>query len=295
MSDDGRFPIFTPMFTDVAGATAYLDHIGGLEDGDIDVFEAALALALHDHSGISVDKYRQHLIKMTAQAKGEIERLKQDGLDDGLDLRCEVIRSVMARLNGYVGDELNYNSIENADLIRVIDRRLGMPITIAVIAIALGRALDWPVEGLNFPGHFLMRVEYAGKRAILDPFALFKELGAPELRALLKEMAGERAELSAHYYEPASNRDILLRLQNNIKHRAIEAEDYTKALTVIDLMKRFAPQEGRLLFDEGILLVRMEQPAAAVKALQSYVETTPEGPEKWQAIQLMREIGAMLN
>lgn len=281
-------------FTQGADALGYLDRIGGMEDARIDIFEGALALALLDHPGISVDKYRQHLNKMLEQAREEETRLFESGMTDVLTRRCEILRSVMAQKNGYAGDFLSPDNLENADIMRVIDRRLGLPIAIAIVAIALGRAMGWEVHGLNFPGHFLVRVDADGGRAILDPFDLFKELSAPDLRALLKKLVGAKAELSAQYYEPATNRNILLRLQNNIKHRAIESEDFERALHVISLMKRIAPQETRLLFDEGIVLARMDRPADAVEALKAYIETTPDGPDKWHALDLMREISAML-
>lgn len=289
--------MYEAAFQDAAAALAYLDDVGGRQDVDIDIFEAALALALQEHPGKSVDQYRQHLNKLEDTGQTHLAyAMKEHDLPDGLEAQLMALRHTMNRVNGYAGDPLHYDDVQNADLIRVIDRRLGMPITIGIIALALGRRLGWPLHGLNFPSHFLLRLDGArGQRVILDPFNLFAEVEAHQMRKLLKAKLGAAAELSAAYYEPATNREILLRLQNNIKHRMIEAEEYTKALACVTLMKRFAPQEYRLLFDEGVLLARLDQPAAAVKALRAYIDQTPSGQDRMQALSLINELNAMLN
>ena len=92
---------------------------------------------------------------------------------------------------------------------------------------------------------------------ILDPFQGCKILDAPDLRQILKNIAGPQAELSSSYYDVVSRRDILIRLQNNIKLRQIEAEDFDAALRTIAIMRVIKPDEYRLLLDEGVLRARI--------------------------------------
>jgi regulator of sirC expression with transglutaminase-like and TPR domain len=240
-------------FHDPETALSYLNSAGQCGHDELDLFEIALALAAQDHPGKSVDQYRQHLNKMAYQADEKYRSfVESDGLPEGLDTEILTLRYVLSRQNGYTGDALNYDNLENADLMRVIDRRMGMPISLGIVAIALGVKMGWSIHGLNFPGHFLIRFDgMQGERRILDPHNLFEEIDAAKMRQILKDNLSEEAELSAAYYEPASNRDIALRLQNNIKYRLIDGEDYKGALYRVALMKRFAPNDHRLLFDEG--------------------------------------------
>lgn len=284
-------------FTDAPTALEYLKALGHVADEDIDIFEAALALALQEHPGKSADQYRQHIIKLAAQLREKYSALiEEDGLPEGAETRILALRAVMTRLQGYAGDAVHYDDIQNADIIRCIDRRLGMPITLSIVAIAAALKAGWPVCGLNFPGHFLIRFDgEKGKRYILDAFNLYEEVDAASMRKLLKEHLGAAAELSAAYYEAASAREILIRLQNNIKFRLIEAEDYKGALACVEMMKLFAPQEHRLFFDEGILLSRLERPAAAIDALRAYLDKAPNAKDKMQVLAIINELTASMN
>lgn len=151
------------------------------------------------------------------------------------------------------------------------------------------------MDGLNFPGHVLVRLEHDGTRLIFDPFHGCKLMQAPDLRALLKATMGPHAELSVSYYETASNRDLLMRLQNNIKLRQIDAEDYTGALETIRAMRTIAPQENRLLFDEGILSAKTGHPQAAITVLEQYLATPLSPREKQDVLALLAELRAMVN
>lgn len=285
------------LFFDPETALMYLEDVGQMPDEDIDLFEATLALAVHDHPGKSVDQYRQHLKKLIEQLQTKFnEFVQNEQLPDNVDTQILSLRHVMCRQNGYAGDMLHYDDLQNADIMRVIDRRLGLPISLGIIALATARACGWEVYGLNFPGHFLIRIDGArGVRHILDPFNLFEEVSAAEMRKLLKDNLGEDAELSSSYYDAASNRDILIRQQNNIKFRLIEAEDYQGALFRVELMKRFAPNEPKLLFDEGVILARLEHHAAAIKALREYMDHSKDGRDRMQVLGLINELSAMLN
>ena len=100
----------------------------------------------------------------------------------------------------------------------------------------------------------------------------------------------EEAELRTEYYEPSSKRDVLIRMQNNIKLRLIENEEYAEAVKVIELMRRIDPTEYRLLFDAGVLYARTNQAMAAIDALEDYIEATPNPEDQHEALLLLREI-----
>jgi regulator of sirC expression with transglutaminase-like and TPR domain len=273
-------------------AFQYLRYVGVQPDADIDLAEAALALALVFLPGVHVDRFRQHFKKLAHQAETEFEARLRHKEPDSLSLRIQVLRKVIHELNGYRGDEKTYDDIQNLSLIRVIERRLGLPVTLGLIYIVVGRARGWEVDGLNFPGHFVVRAQKEGERIILDPFREGREMNAAELRQLLKSIVGKGAELSHNYYNPVTNRDILIRLQNNLKKRLIEQEEYAQAVQVIETMEALAPDEYRTLFDKGVLYAKLGQKGQATAALERYIEKTPHAADRQQARILLQQINA---
>lgn len=208
-------------------------------DRDIDLAEAALLLAAIDLPGAALQAARRHLHALTAAPP-------QEGRPDHLDDRSAWIRTVLYDRFGYTGDTDDYDAIENANLISVIARRRGIPVTLAVLALHLARSRGWAAEGVNFPGHFLIRLEADGQRIILDPFNRLAPMPVDALRALIKGMAGPDAELAAHHYAAADNRAILLRIQNNIVMRAGHYRDWPRAARAAAAMVELAPDNADL-------------------------------------------------
>lgn len=273
----------------------YLSHVGALDDRNIDLFNAALALSAVHRQEKSIEPYQLHMRNMINRLQDSFDDLCAKENSDSVHVQAKALAAVMAMEYGYNGDSADYDNLQNIDIMRVIDRRLGMPITLSVISIVLCRALGWQVEGLNFPGHFLVRLEKDGERLIYDPFQSGKIMGAPELRSLLKANLGEDAELSNEYYDACSNRDILLRLQNNIKYRLIDTEHYHEALEIVDLMTLIVPNDIRLKLDLAVLLARLERPKAAIENLGIYIDGMPVGVERREAEIFMAELQAILN
>lgn len=276
-------------------ALQYLRDVGRSGDADIDLAEAALALGLIFLPGIHIDRYRQHLRKLIEHAGEEYNarlRLKQE---DTLQLRVDVLRKIIHESHGYEGDEKNYDDIDNANLIRVIERRKGLPVSLGIIYIVIARQLGWVCDGLSFPGHFLIRLEKGSERVILDPFKGGREMNASDLRQLLKSIIGKNAELSHDYYNAVPNREILVRLENNLKKRLIDGEDYGQAIQVAEVIGAISPEEYRIYLDKGVLYARLGQRQQAVTALETYIAMTPHASERQQANALLQQIKSALD
>jgi regulator of sirC expression with transglutaminase-like and TPR domain len=273
-------------------AFQYVRYAGTLKDAEVDLSETALALALLFLPGVRPQRYRHHLKKLGDNLADEFQaklRLKEK---DTLALRVATLRKIIHEVNGYAGDDANYDDIQNANIIRVIERRKGLPIAIGILYIIVARRAGWEIDGLNFPGHFLIRMEKDGERIILDPFKGGREMNAAELRQLLKSIAGKKAELSHNFYEPVANRDMLVRLENNLKKRLIDTEDYAQAVIVLEAMEALAPDEYRTLFDKGVLYAKLGQNGQAATALERYIERAPNARDKQQARLLLQQIKA---
>ena len=277
-------------------ALQYLRNIGFLtNDADIDLGEAALALGLIFLPGVHVDRYRQHLRKMAEHVQEKYRarlRLKEE---DTLHLRVQVLRKIIHEAHGYEGDDKNYDDIQNANFVRVIERRKGLPVSLGILYIILARKMGWSCDGLSFPGHFLIRMELDSERIILDPFRQGREMNAAGLRQLLKSIIGEKAELSHDYYNAVPNREILVRLENNLKKRLIEGEDYGQAILAAEAIGAFSPDEYRIYLDKGVLHAKLGQNQQAVTALEAYIAKTPHAKEKQHANLLLQQIKSSLD
>ncbi|MCC7305425.1 MAG: transglutaminase family protein [Alphaproteobacteria bacterium] len=267
-----------------------LENLAALPDENIDIAAAALALAARVQPGISLDRYRNHLEKISQETISRHRELLDAGAQDDIETKLAALKHVIADTHGYAGDEETYDDLQNASLIRMIERRKGLPITLGILYMHAARAAGWTVSGIDFPGHFLCRIEQDGRRIIFDPFYGCKILQASDMRGMIKRLRGAGAELSADYFAPASNRSILIRLQNNIKYRQIGDEDYAGALQTVEGMRFIDPNEFRLLLDAGVLYARTGHPEKAVAALEDYIKRAPNPRDRHDAALLLQEL-----
>jgi len=268
-----------------------LRRIGGAEDDAIDLAEAALALALLDHSVPDLAPYRAHL----AALRSDLAAIVADGGAADLAGRIEAIRCVLVERHGYAGDSETYEDLQNANLIRVIDRKRGLPVALGILYMHAARSQGWSIVGLNFPGHFLVRVDLGSARAIIDPFNEGQVRNVVDLRDLLKATAGSAAELSPDHYQPVANRDVLLRLQNNIKLRHLSAHDIPKALEILEGMRLFAPHEPALWRETGLLEAHTGKLADAITALETFMALSGDEHQRHQTASLIQTLKKRLN
>jgi len=275
--------------TDKAGYKTALTRIGQLEDEQIDLAEAALILAALDKPGVALDPYREHLSNLAAEAR----TLSDD--HDFLETRTAALNWLMFESQGYRGDTETYDNPKNANLLDVIDRRAGLPVSIGILYIHAARAADCNITGLAFPGHFLMRATDGAARIIIDPFHGGQALEAGHLRDLLKQFMGTDAELTPRHHAPVSNRDILLRLQNNIKARALKANDTARASEILERMVLVAPEVASVWQELGILSVHMGNLRRAMNALETFLDFAPSQDDEREAESLLKQIKSSLN
>lgn len=271
-----------------------LKEAGQQQPNEISIGLVALYLSAITHPGLVLDRYCNHLKKMCEMVADRHDELLKAGADDDVLTQVAALKHVVVDHFGYTGAEENYDDLQNADLVRVVDRRMGMPIALGVLYIHIAEHMGWDLKGISFPAHFLMRMERDHQRVICDPFDSCKILQAHDLRGLIKKYIGDNAELSAKYYEEVDHREVLLRLQNNIKFRQIESEDYAEALRTVDTMRWIAPQDYRLLLDAGVLYARTGQPELAEQVLEEYIEKAPTEKDRYDAMLILEHVREIL-
>jgi regulator of sirC expression with transglutaminase-like and TPR domain len=267
-----------------------LRQAGALPDDALDLTEIALALASLDRK-CSRDWYREHIARLTA----EVGMVAAEREPDGVEGPAAALRTVFADRYGYHGDTATYEDPQNANLMRVIDRRKGLPVALGILYIHAARAQGWECAGLNFPGHFLIRLDRHGERAILDPFDGARPRAPAELRSLLKAVLGQDAELRHAHYAPVGNRAVLLRLQNNVKLRHLNGGRVAEAAAVLDGMLMFAPDEPDLWREAGLVKARLGEYGAAIEALDRFIAAADSDHARHEVATLLHEIKSRLN
>jgi regulator of sirC expression with transglutaminase-like and TPR domain len=286
----------------VSGAAAIeaaLRQIGAQADDALDLAEAALLLGAHDKPSIDLAPYREHLAQLCQAVREAIgagaTRLVALRERAALDARVQCINDVLYRRFGYSGDTASYDDPDNANLVRVIDRRMGLPVSLGIIYIRAARAQGWPIAGLAFPGHFLVRLDLAASRMIIDPFHNGQPLEAGHLRDLLKQFQGAGAELEPKYYAAVSDREILLRLENNLKTRALQSNDPERAAHILKRMTLIAPEAAGAWRELGLVEAHIGNIRRAVNALETFLTLSPNGRDVEKTAALLKRLKGSLN
>jgi regulator of sirC expression with transglutaminase-like and TPR domain len=252
---------------------AALAAIGQLVDSEIDIGNAALQFARVDAPDADWQAAARHLSDLAQGAVGRATAMEKEDLP----ARATALTDVLVGEFGYSGDVDTYDDLANANLIRVTERRRGLPVALGVIWLHAARAAGWGSHGVDFPAHFLVALEGHKTQVVIDVFNGGQIVSARELRALLKRVEGEKAELRPGLLQPMSTRRVLLRLQNNILTRRLEAGDLRGGLRCTEDMLLIAPDQAELWRQAGIMNQRLEHVAAARDCYQRFLELVPEG------------------
>jgi len=259
------------------------------EDDRIELARACLQIAEDAYPGLDVDGY-----------VGEIERFAKRlrarfAPDAAAEDRVIALNEFLFDDLGFGGNTDDYYDPRNSYLNEVIDRRTGIPITLAVLYMEIGRRIGLPFEGVSFPGHFLVRLPLRGGTLVLDPFSGGVPQSEAELRERLKRViprgaTGEWkraargvavAELPLdQFLEPASNRQILARVLRNLKGIYREKDQPERLLEVLNRMILVAPEAAAELRDRGFVFLRLECWRPALKDLAEYLEREPEATDQ---------------
>lgn len=275
-------------------ARAALTAAGFLPDAEIELATVALQFARIDAPEAD---WRAASAALSDLAQAVVEAAAADPEADAGDpeRRRQVLAEVIHARFGYGGDTENYDDPANANLIRVVERRRGLPVALGILWLHAAEAAGWAAHGVDFPGHFLLAVEGGRGQALIDVFAGGTGLQAPDLRGLIKRIEGEKAELRPGLVRLMDKRGVLLRLQNNLKLRRLRAQDLSGALACAEDMLRLAPGQAVLWREAGLMNQRLDRIGAALACLERSLELEPEGPAASRARTVLEELRHRLN
>ena len=268
-------------------ATKRLQDLMGRPDDHIDLAEAALLVAAEEYPELDVSAYLGHL----------------DGLADNLRRRLAPdlpVQQQIEALNRYLFEELgfrpnpaDYYDPRNSFLNDVLDRRLGIPLTLSIVYIEVGRRLGLPLSGVSFPGHFLVRCAVSGGMVIIDPYSGGISLSLEELRERLKLLKGDDVppeEQVAGMLGPAAKSDVLVRMLRNLKAIYASRSDLERALSCSQRIILIAPDNVDELRERAGLYLQLECFQAAIADFERYLELAPDVTEAQEVREQLVEL-----
>lgn len=253
------------------------------------MFEGALRIAREEYPDLDLALYRARVEEFAERARA---RVAAKG------------RRAVVQLNecffgdlGFRGNSDDYYDPRNSYLNDVIDRRIGIPITLSTVYCEVARRIGVPAYGVGFPGHYLVKCLVPGSEVIVDCYGA-RVLSRDDCQTLLDSMQPEPMTLSDEMLAIASPRDTLSRMLNNLRRIHSSKKDFARALRWVELDLEFNPDAPHLFRERGMLYVQTEQFGKAVADLERYASLVPDAPDLPQLreqLQLIRKLLSHLN
>lgn len=248
------------------------DALAALADDDVPLVETALLIARDEYPSLDPDVYGACIAQITDALRDRVE-----AIPGAPDKMAAINRHLFEEL-GFAGDADRYYDPRNSYLNDVFDRRRGIPLSLALVQIAVARALDVPLDGVSFPGHFLVSLAVDDGILVMDPFNRGRSIGADELKRRAMPHLGGQAPDDGLLFEilsPASHRAIVMRMLRNLKSLYAEDEAWDKVARCADRQLKLTPGTLDGLRDRGMAYLRLGHPSAAREDLARYLALAP--------------------
>lgn len=250
--------------------------LAALPDEGVPLLGTALLIARDEYPDLDAEVYDR-----LAQTHAEHLRAEIDAIA-AWPLKMAAINRHLFDELGYSGDHDEYYDPRNSYLNQVFERRLGNPISLAMVQIEVARRLGVPLDGVSFPGHFLVRLPVDDGILVMDPFNGGRPLGADELRERAKpHLGGDVPDDNAllQILEPASQRAILIRVLRNLHGVYAEREQWDRAARSVDRVLKLVPDQPDALRDRGLAYLQMDHARGAREDLSRYLQLSPNAAD----------------
>ena len=277
---------------------------------DPDLATAALFIARLEYPQLDASRYLDQLDQMGAAA---LKQLGPPSSETDPLRRIEALNTYFYYKQGFAGNETRHDDPRDSFLNEVLDRRTGIPITLALVYIEVARRAGVSVDGVNFPGHFLLRMrrladstDTADTDLIVDPFHGGAILSETDCRQLLREHVGDEAAFDRRLLMRATKQQILIRMLVNLKRIYVKMRSFPQGRAITALLLALDPSAMTELRDRGLLAYHLNDFAGALRDLETYLrfrsrgegETADDNEEReeiWELVKTLRRRVASLN
>jgi regulator of sirC expression with transglutaminase-like and TPR domain len=269
-----------------------LEDILARPDRQVDLAEAALLVAAEEYPQLDV---RSYLVRLDEMGCALRQRLDEEPRPE---------RAVMAlnyylfQEQGFRGNVEEYYDARNSYLNEVLDRRIGIPITLSTVYMEVARRAGLEVEGVGLPGHFVVRIRTPLQPLLVDPFHGGTLLTEKDCQERLDRIFSGKVKLEPKMLEACRTKEMLERLLRNLKAIYLRDQDTDRALRVVDLIVRIQPGSAEDLRDRGVLYAALDCYGLAAQDLESYLSLAPranDAEELAARAALLRHKAARLN
>ncbi|MEA5462446.1 SirB1 family protein [Leptothoe sp. PORK10 BA2] len=191
---------------------------------------------------------------------------------------------------GFRGNQIDYYDPDNSYLNRVLERRVGIPITLALVYLEVAQRLDFPMVGVGMPGHFLICPTIEEMAVYVDPFNRGEVLFEPDCQTIFQGLYGTKAGWKADYLTPISAKSLLARLLNNLKLIYLNRRDLPHTLTILNYLLLLFPQQPGNSRDRGLIHYQLQNLLAARSDLETYLAQSPGAADRHQISRLLDHI-----
>jgi regulator of sirC expression with transglutaminase-like and TPR domain len=251
--------------------------------------EAALWIAADDLPGVVPAVYLERLNALAARV---IEN-SPDGAEDSAE-RCAALNYVLFHEEGYLGNVSDYQDPRNSYLNEVMDRRMGLPITLSVLFLEVARRVGLSAHGLNFPGHFLVAARQPGGLVVLDPFRRGAVLSTEELRGRWQRATERVPPALKSLLAPARKLSIVVRILNNLKLVYLQRDEEARAIATVEKLVLVNPLGAEHHRELGALHLATHQYTKAIDCLERYLQLAPDAPDADTVRQHLRNATQMI-
>jgi len=245
-----------------------------VEDERIDLVRAALTIAQTEYPNVEIDAYHGRIEELARRVK----RLVPDLGDPSESIAA--LNRVLFEEEGFRGNGEDYYDPRNSFLNDVLDRKLGIPITLAVIYMEVARRVGFPLVGVGMPGHFLLKhYDVEGREILIDPFNRGSILTAKDCQRALDEIYGGQMPLQPEFLMAVSRRQVLVRMLNNLKSIYLSVRNFRKALPIVDLILAIYPRSPEDVKQRALLRWSLGQTRGALADLDDYLKMSPDASD----------------
>ncbi len=271
--------------------------------------QAALVVARIEYPRLDPEPYLAKLDAMGEAARRTIERHRISTGDDSPLCCIKAVNEYLFEELRFVGNRDRYEDPRNSCLNEVMDRRTGIPITLSIIYLEVAQRAGLQIDGINFPGHFLVRCPKVSSKLsrglIIDPFHAGALLSEHDCRLLLQRHVGTEMAFSRSLLAPATRQQVLVRMLLNLKRIYVHMRSFPQARDITELLLAIAPSALSELRDRGLLAYHLNDVTGALRDLQTYLklasmseldkEAREEHEQIWEHVKTLRRRVAALN
>lgn len=243
-------------------------------DAEIDLARSALWIAAENDPALDIEAT---LTQLEAWARTLEARI--DPAWNSLQ-RLARLRTFMYEELGFKGDVQDYYSPANSLLHSVMERRLGIPLTLAIVFMEIGWRIGVPFEGVGFPGHFLVRLTGEPADLLLDPYDHGTSVHEDDCRRMIERTTGGTVPFDPNMIRSLGKRDMIARLLFNLKVACLKAGDDAGALSAVERLLLLDPDDAPGIRDRGLLLYRLDRYAEARASLDAYLRVRPDALDR---------------